>query len=83
MEPVRVESYSGATVNERPLRVYWRGRKMEVRKVLSRWRDPAHDGFRVICRDGTVLRLLWHRARDAWTAEFDPRPGRGSEEGTR
>lgn len=52
-----VESYSGCRADEAPLRFMWDGRKVAVRRIARRWREPHAECFRVIGDDGLNYEL--------------------------
>ena len=62
---MRIEFYSGSTVEEEP-RVLWiEGRRVEVTEVLERALAPNHRLFRVRGDDGRVYTL--REESGAWT----------------
>lgn len=61
-----VETYSGFRVDERPTRFLWEGSSVEVEQIVSQWREPEEDCFRVIGDDGNPYFLRRGRNGD-WT----------------
>lgn len=64
MTAYTVESYSGYRGDETPLRFVWDGRKVAVRRIARRWREPDAECFRVIGDDGLVYEL--RLSGDSW-----------------
>lgn len=75
----RVETYSGHRVHETPRRFTFQGQWLEVRRVLSRWREPENLCFIVTTPDSHCYLLKYHFDRDAWEVLIwrgsDPMPG--------
>lgn len=65
---VRVESHAGYRADERPLRLFIDGREFAVTRVVSRWRSPEGEGFRVETALGT-WDLRHDLASGTWTAK--------------
>jgi hypothetical protein len=63
---LRVETYSGFRLHERPRRFFWQGRWLQVDEVLARWQTPDYLVFKVAADDGRTYRLQCHRASDTW-----------------
>ena len=66
-----VETYSGFRADERPRRFLWEGRSVEVKQILSQWREPDEDCFRLIGDDGNPYMLRRGRNGD-WTVTKTP-----------
>ena len=64
---VRVETYSGFKVDERPLRLHLSDRTLEVAAVEDRWYSPGESYFRVLTDDGDRYILRHIEAQDVWT----------------
>ena len=64
-----VESYSGFTADERPLRFRRGAQWISVEKVLDRWRDPEAMYFRVRSSDGECIVLRHSEREDMWSVE--------------
>lgn len=64
---VRVETYSGFKVDERPLRLHLSDRTLEVAAVEDRWYSPGETYFRVLTDDGDRYILRHIEAQDVWT----------------
>jgi hypothetical protein len=74
-EKVEVVAYSGYRGEEIPRAFKWRGTKVEVAEILSRWieegvghRDTKR-GFRLIGSDGIVYSLLYDEQTQEWFCE--------------
>ncbi len=63
---VRVISYSGYRLNERPIKVFVNNTKLEVKRIIKRWRDEEYDCFKLLADDNNVYQLRWHRIKDIW-----------------
>lgn len=63
---IRVSAYCGYKDNERPLAFWWQNRRMVVAKILSAWKEPNYDGFKIIADDGNPYLLRWERISDQW-----------------
>lgn len=59
---LRVECYSGAKADERPLRFYLGDRLLLVEEVLDQWYGPNDLFFKVRADDGNLYILRNHRA---------------------
>jgi hypothetical protein len=72
----RVETYSGSRLHERPRRfTRGDGTWLEVRRILSQWRDPRHLRFQVLAEDQRIFLLSYDFLGDAWEVELSaPRP---------
>ncbi len=68
---VRVESYSGYKIDQRPLCFYLRDRKYQVEEVLDQWYGPDDTYFRVRAEDGNIYILRHAHAgpEGGWTLE--------------
>jgi hypothetical protein len=63
----KVECRSSSTYAERPLAFYWQGQRLEVERILARWRTPATSCFRVLARgDQGTFELQYDESADAW-----------------
>ncbi|OGO16388.1 MAG: hypothetical protein A2Z14_04415 [Chloroflexi bacterium RBG_16_48_8] len=65
-----VECYSGQTYAERPLALYWEGERLEITKILSRWRSPGDIHFLVLIGDGRTFELAYKETEDLWSIEL-------------
>lgn len=61
-----VECHSGSEYAERPVALYWEGRRLEVEKVEERWRIPGGKCFRVRVPDGRRFELFYGELYDEW-----------------
>ena len=64
---VRVEFYSGHKAEERPVRILFEGRTLEVAVVEDRWYSPGATYFRVLVEDGDRYVLRHDDAQDVWS----------------
>jgi hypothetical protein len=67
MRSEAVEAYSGYTYGESPRFVSWGGERLEVVKILARWRIPGGRGWRVEVNDGRLFELSYFERDDDWT----------------
>jgi hypothetical protein len=66
----RVECRSNSTYAERPLAFYWQGQRLEVERILARWRTPTANCFRVLVRGNPgTFELQYDEITDAWRIE--------------
>ncbi len=66
---IRVESYSGHTADERPLRFELAGEWLHVVDVVRQWRTPEVMFFRVRGNDGLIYVLRQAHATGEWSLE--------------
>ena len=66
---LKVIAYSGYKANERPLRLIFGDKKLEIVRVIDRWVGEDHDYFKCLADDGQVYLLKWHRIHDEWQLE--------------
>jgi hypothetical protein len=64
---VRVEWYSGHKADERPTRIVFETRTLEVTEVEDRWYSPGATFFRVLVESGERYVLRRDDAQDVWT----------------
>ncbi|HKW56636.1 MAG TPA: hypothetical protein VJN42_04695 [Candidatus Acidoferrum sp.] len=64
---VRVECYSGYQADERPLRILFEERTLEIAEVEDRWYSPGATYFRVVVENGERYVLRRDDAQDVWT----------------
>ncbi len=70
--PIRVETYSGGRLHERPRRFFWGGRWQEVQAVLGQWRSPGRLIFQVRDAGSRVYLLRYDLGSDGWEARLCP-----------
>lgn len=51
---------------ERPLSLIWKGCRLEIAEIISRWHGPGEKGFRVKTVDGQAFELTYQEFADAW-----------------
>ena len=61
-----VECRSDSTFAERPLSLIWDGYRYEIAEIVSRWRGPSEQGFRVKTADGQAFDLTYREVPDEW-----------------
>lgn len=64
--PDLVECHSGFEYAERPVAVWWQGRRRPVAAVEAEWRIAGGKKFRVRTDDGQVFELLYVELYDEW-----------------
>jgi hypothetical protein len=64
-----VECHSGFTYADRPLALTWEGQHLEIVKILSEWRTPENNHFRVRTTDGREFELAYSQVTDEWQIE--------------
>ncbi len=69
MEAVRVECRSEHSYAQRPVALWWQGRRLAVEAVEVEWRTPRGKGFRVLCGDGQRFELAYAELEDSWQAQ--------------
>lgn len=65
-----VECYSGQTYAERPLAIYWEGKRLEISEILSRWRTPERRHFLVRIDPAKLFELTYNENDDLWTIDL-------------
>jgi len=63
---IQVEAYAGHKAEERPKAFLWKGRRIEVKKILDRWYGENADYFKVMGDDDVMYILSYKRHDDAW-----------------
>ena len=69
MAVVRVQCYSGAKANERPIRFELDGRDYLVDEVIEQWYGPADAFFKLRADDGNIYVLRHNPATDVWSLD--------------
>jgi hypothetical protein len=64
---VRVECYSGYKAEERPVRIVFQARTLEIAEVEDRWYSPGATYFRVLAESGDHYVLRRDDAQDVWS----------------
>jgi hypothetical protein len=66
-ETQAVECHSSSTYAERPMAFYWQGQRLEVERILARWRTPSALCFRVLTRSSQcTFELQYDESADTW-----------------
>jgi len=73
---VRVICYAGYRGDETPRALTVGDRRIEVARVLDRWRGPDHEYFKLDASDGLRYILRYDRNDDAWEITLMEDPGR-------
>jgi hypothetical protein len=66
---LRVESYSGRKLDERPLRFRLGDRQYRVEEVLDQWYGPEATYFKLRADDGNIYILSHDERKDIWDLE--------------
>jgi hypothetical protein len=61
-----VECRSEIEYPERPVAIFPHGKRLEIDRILKRWRAPDGKWFRVIAQDGEVYELNYDEVFDEW-----------------
>ena len=64
---VRVECYAGYKGDERPVRLHFRARALEIVETEDRWYAPGATFFRVLVEGGERYVLRHEEAQDVWS----------------
>jgi hypothetical protein len=64
---IGVECYSGFKADERPLRLRFGERTLEILAIEDRWYSPGATYFRVRVEDGDRYLLCHQEAQDVWS----------------
>lgn len=63
----QVECYSGSAYGERPRAFTWQGQRLEIIRLVDRWRQPGERGFRVSTPGGQEFMLVYDEQNAAWS----------------
>ncbi|MEW6721452.1 MAG: hypothetical protein AB1346_13480 [Thermodesulfobacteriota bacterium] len=63
---VRVECHEGHKAQETPRLFHMGDRRVEVLRILDRWRGEDHEYFKVDGSDAARYLLRYDRSRDEW-----------------
>ncbi len=64
---VQVECYCGYKADERPVRLKFGERTLEILRIEDRWYSPGATYFRVRVEDGDRYLLRHEEAQDFWS----------------
>jgi hypothetical protein len=64
---VRVACYAGYKGEERPLRLYFREKALQVVEMEDRWYSPGATFYRVVVDGGDRYVLRHEEAQDVWS----------------
>lgn len=79
---VRVVCYEGYRSGETPRAFRVGERRIEVVRVLDRWRGPDHEYFKLDASDGLRYILRYDRNDDAWEITLMEAPSRPQDPGS-
>ena len=65
-----MECYAGYRAEETPRAIRFQSRRVQVKKVLDRWLDPAHRYFKLLGDDGGVYIIRHDTHSDDWELTF-------------
>ena len=66
-QAVRVECYSGYKADQRPLRIVFHEKTLEITDIEDRWYSPGATYFRVVVESGERYVLRHDDAQDVWS----------------
>ena len=66
----QVECHSGFAYPERPVALYWQGKRLEIETIIAEWRSPQGKAFRARTKDGKTFELLYNETDDEWNVEL-------------
>lgn len=72
---IKVECYAGHRGEERPLRIHFDSRAVEVARVLDAWHGPDHRYFKLLGADGATYLVRHDERTAAWTLTHFLRAG--------
>jgi hypothetical protein len=64
---IRVACYAGYKGEERPLRLYFREKALQVVEMEDRWYSPGATFYRVVVDGGDRYVLRHEEAQDVWS----------------
>ena len=66
----QVWEYSGYEYAERPRVLSWEDERLEIDKILDRWRMPGKKGFRVRVSDEREFELVYDEIAEEWNIKL-------------
>jgi hypothetical protein len=66
-QAIQVECHCGHKADERPLRLQFGERTLEILRMEDRWYSPGATYFRVLVADGDRYLLRHEEAQDRWS----------------
>ena len=51
---------------ERPVALYWQGRRLEISQILARWRTPEGKHFLVEVQENALFDLYYDECLKTW-----------------
>jgi hypothetical protein len=67
---IKVECYAGYRGAETPRVIWFKSRKIEIKKVLDRWLDPNHRYFKLLGDDGDTYIIRHDMNTWVWELTF-------------
>ncbi len=64
-----VECVSSSGYADRPVALVWSGERLEVARIVGRWREPGGLRFRVLASDDRLFDLRYDEVQQAWRVE--------------
>ena len=65
-----MECYAGYRAEETPRAIKFQSRRVQVKKVLDRWLDPAHRYFKLLGDDDAVYIIRHDTLSDDWELTY-------------
>ena len=72
---IDVQCHAGYRGNERPARLRFGDKVIEVTRVLDRWYDPEYSCFKVLGSDANTYILKYSEPRGEWELVFFSKAG--------
>lgn len=66
MIPIRVECHSGYAYIDRPVALYWEEQRLEIDKIIQRWRTLSGWMFLVQTRDERAFEITFDLSLESW-----------------
>jgi hypothetical protein len=66
MIPIRVDCHSGYTYVDRPAALYWEEQRLEIAKIIQRWRTPSGWMFLVQTDNERAFEITYDASLDSW-----------------
>lgn len=66
MEHNPVECLSSHTYAERPIALWWEGKRLNIVEIVARWRIPSGRRFRVQAENDQIFELFYSEQQDDW-----------------
>jgi hypothetical protein len=66
MSPDKVECLSGQTYADRPIAIFWEGKRLLIKSIEARWRLPESRRFLIKTEDERIFELHYLELEDEW-----------------